>query len=531
MGSAAQLETSVGIYKTRIRTDIDPLALAAELDASPRDNHQTVSYHCTLVTPMFGGGVEAGVVDTGMPIRATAIRGQLRFWWRLLNGTREDGSARPSKDLFELERQIWGGLGDEKTLAKSSVRVVVAMQSIAQLKPAASYPPGKSFPRWDNNDEAYVLFPAADVSKGPSQQKQAAELLQAGSTFQVNLVRTSGMSDSQWSSVLDAFRWWANFGGLGARTRRGLGAVEVRKDGAELTCPDDAEIAKVGCLLATGRTSDSPIASWRSAVGKLRQFRQEPDVGRNPGSAQPNRPGRTRWPEADAIRTVMGAGAPQHPVEHPAGKAFPRAMFGLPIITHFKDSQEPRDSSLQPVPAGATDAAERMASPLILRPVKVAPGNWAAGALLLPRDHVDRMGLVLTGSKTERMNPGTWWKPELAQHVRPMAALADDPLEAFMRGFSKDQWPSVKAAKTSEVELVEVTYERPTLMRSSNGSIEIAPADRSRKVTLLADEANKCLAALSEYATKDRLLVRKPFNRLSLTLKGDKFVRLLEYKE
>lgn len=39
---------------------------------------------CELITPMYGGGVKAGRVDCKMPIRASALRGQLRFWWRLL---------------------------------------------------------------------------------------------------------------------------------------------------------------------------------------------------------------------------------------------------------------------------------------------------------------------------------------------------------------------------------------------------------------------------------------------------------------
>lgn len=44
---------------------------------------------CELVTPMYGGGVQAAMPDVSMPIRATAIRGQLRFWWRLLEFERK----------------------------------------------------------------------------------------------------------------------------------------------------------------------------------------------------------------------------------------------------------------------------------------------------------------------------------------------------------------------------------------------------------------------------------------------------------
>lgn len=45
---------------------------------------ETRSYK--LITPLFGGGVEAGVNDPITPIRASGIRGQLRFWWRAIRG-------------------------------------------------------------------------------------------------------------------------------------------------------------------------------------------------------------------------------------------------------------------------------------------------------------------------------------------------------------------------------------------------------------------------------------------------------------
>ncbi|MFO0881807.1 MAG: type III-B CRISPR module RAMP protein Cmr1, partial [Gemmataceae bacterium] len=44
------------------------------------------SYDIELVTPMFGGGVVTRENDRSFPIRATAIRGQLQFWWRATVG-------------------------------------------------------------------------------------------------------------------------------------------------------------------------------------------------------------------------------------------------------------------------------------------------------------------------------------------------------------------------------------------------------------------------------------------------------------
>jgi CRISPR-associated protein Cmr1 len=47
--------------------------------------------------------------------------------------------------------------------------------------------------------------------------------------------------------------------------------------------------------------------------------------------------------------------------------AFPRAELGLPIVFHFKDNGDPKDTELYPVIDGQKKT--RMSSPLILRPM------------------------------------------------------------------------------------------------------------------------------------------------------------------
>ena len=42
----------------------------------------------TLLTPLFGGGVEPREADPVSVVRATAVRGHLRFWWRAVRGWR-----------------------------------------------------------------------------------------------------------------------------------------------------------------------------------------------------------------------------------------------------------------------------------------------------------------------------------------------------------------------------------------------------------------------------------------------------------
>ena len=69
---------------------------------------------------MYGGGVKAGEVDLNMPIRASALRGQLRFWWRLLNSA----TYPTSVGLFNAESALWGGISSNGPQA-SQVRLQV----------------------------------------------------------------------------------------------------------------------------------------------------------------------------------------------------------------------------------------------------------------------------------------------------------------------------------------------------------------------------------------------------------------------
>src|SRR5258708_2550387 len=61
-------------------------------------------FEIDVITPLFGGGVEARTNDPVTIIRGSSIRGHLRFWWRATRG-------RSLPDLAALrkrEGEIWG---------------------------------------------------------------------------------------------------------------------------------------------------------------------------------------------------------------------------------------------------------------------------------------------------------------------------------------------------------------------------------------------------------------------------------------
>ena len=374
---------------------------------------RVVTARCTLMTPMFGGGVKAGEVDCDMPIRASALRGQLRFWWRLLNG-----AGKEPADLFMVESALWGGISSEGPRA-SQVTLQVKCDPVddQELIPARSTAAGVP-------DYALIL-----------EKEENPKLLKPGYNFELVLRFKQKVMHRQQEGVFEALRWWASFAGVGARTRRGFGAVKVVSDDIEVTPMTDEGVKARGGWMAAGRPEGNPIEAWKSAVGALQCFRQGKNVGRNPG--QGNRPGRSRWPEADTIRRATNTHATMHEPKHEAEHSFPRAAFGLPIVFHFKDRGDPRGQVLNP------DGRDRMASPLILRPC-FDGGQYCPVALLLP-GWQERLSVPVCLDPAGAAPPAPAWPEEpdernrLAAQVEPMRDQgADDVLSAFMH-FFKDR--------------------------------------------------------------------------------------------
>lgn len=395
---------------------------------------------CELVTPMYGGGVVSHTVDEKMPIRVSSIRGQLRFWWRLL--ATHLWRLGNVDAIRQAEADIWGGIDDTTKASKVFLRVDNIQNQ--QIAPWAKYNINprngnyRSLPDPENwANVPYVLFPAQGKRPGGQDAETPHALAKEGLSFQLH-ISFDHINDTQKEQVWAALRWWANFGGLGARTRRGLGAILLKNaKGKEIpsylqTPISIDEVKLAGCDIKLRSNQGTAYAAWQQAIQKLQTFRQV-NVGR------PDHSSRSRWPEPDAIRRIKGQylirNEKTHAPIHKAGSLFPRAAFGLPIIFKFKDdgtrrTDEPVQSSLQPVVDG--NVKERMASPLILRPFYTKEKKWVSAALLLPCQHIQQLQLDLSG------DDATYWNPKQAQHVAPIAQHnGTDALSAFMNFFAK----------------------------------------------------------------------------------------------
>jgi CRISPR-associated protein Cmr1 len=235
---------------------------------------ETIELELRLITPMFGGGYKAREVDPLQPIRPAAIRGHLRFWWRATAGARYASVA----DLHKAETELWGAAATKDNPAVGKVALQVHILSAGEK---ASYsqiaPPSK--PK-DGPLHGYFLFPFREQRE----QNIPAAVGRRQVSFQLRLTLDASLSEAQRAEVRTALKAWIAFGGVGARTRRGCGALTVLGNNANqwlpptqglaqwLEMPRDAASDHDWTTLAGARGIVVPTASPEEAWRELGQF-------------------------------------------------------------------------------------------------------------------------------------------------------------------------------------------------------------------------------------------------------------------
>jgi CRISPR-associated protein Cmr1 len=401
-----------------------PLPKTSPPALTPQPGDAVIQQDFELLTPLCGGSHQPHQNDPSLLVRGTSVRGHLRFWWRACRA----GEFNSTRDMQAQENHIWGSV-DSPALVKVEVEILsvgVEGGDIRQFK--------------DDVVPAYIAFPM--TSRGAVGRAREDVAFRLRLRFPPALRRD-----------VEAALWaWSTFGGLGGRTRRGFGALQERGAAqsvreVEARLRDDAWVfqnhapdagipslygAKVVNLKEAAKDG---IQAWFDAVYKMQDFRQ----ARRKGS-QPNRPGRSFWGEPDRIRELSGKAAPSHRTRVNEAKAFARAPFGLPILYQFKDGKD-GDPSVHTL-KGAD--VERQASPVILRPLRTAPGQYHGLAILLANSFHSPEGLVpgrlsLNGRAVEhRLSPADLASIKgQANLPASMQSLDTDVLASFLAWFAE----------------------------------------------------------------------------------------------
>ncbi|GAA6751473.1 type III-B CRISPR module RAMP protein Cmr1 [Thermus antranikianii] len=395
-----------------------------------------------LLTPLFGGGVEPRLADPVTVVRGTEVRGQLRFWWRAVRGWQAEGDL---KRLFDLEAAIFGSAG-EGGASPVAVEVEVLEPGADEFPYVVTEVYNKQKQRREKkvkprNEVAhsYLTFPLRPEGKQPIPiPLRTGVRFRLTVTFPTTVRTANGHLDLH--KELEAALWaWETFGGIGARTRRGFGALTL--EGSKV--PTEAEIRER--LRRYSRDSGWPDGvphltpqslfrvvnlSWRKVAEEYQAFRQARTQGRG-----------SEWPEPKAIRHLYGyrkaekGSLPSHTGPKSPGSVlirFPRGQFGLPIVFQFRGGNPLPTTILRPVDG------DRLASPLIFRPLdaKVCLLAVLEGPRMPPK------GVLLVKKKEngeeEVLAPEQGEPPlEVCLSAKEAAGIAvlngkEDPLRAFV---------------------------------------------------------------------------------------------------
>lgn len=277
--------------------------------------------------------------------------------------------------------------------------------------------------------------------------------------FKMNVYLTESASmtsqdKKKLGNEIEAALWaWINFGGLGARTRRGCGSLycetfspkvqEVSKERfdqwfKEKICQYAISIPEVSREWATlswdfrlqNKASKTHL-SWTKTMETYSEFRKKHNV-------QNGEAGRSYWPEADSIRRLANMSHPDHELPYPSNKpkryiAFPRAQFGMPIVFNFKkESKKDKKRSKEEIAKRKWFQKEpntkmlvprnknRLASPLILKPLAINQKESVGMVMVLQQPQIEALSLLGKGKPLPDVTD--------EQSIYPTATYSNNPL-------------------------------------------------------------------------------------------------------
>jgi CRISPR-associated protein Cmr1 len=443
----------------------DPKKLFPEInvpEVAPKPDYRVTEIRrYKLITPLFGGGVEAQKADPITTIRGASVRGQLRFWWRATRGGQFEFDGDLEK-MRQAENAIWGSAarkGDE-TGGPSKVQIVVSHST----EGAEDHPfevvakSGKPIPRPRTGSSApsYASFPL-QPKREEAKVNMETLAVKVGVKFTLEISYPKAVEQD-----VQAALWaWETFGGIGARTRRGFGALQLVSvdDKASLALrPGEVEAelrnklrehAVVGrwpdqvphltrdmrleVYIPSGQYSSS-IHVWNDLIKQLQDFRQK----------RHKRMGLSLWPEANEIRHRLKHDQkwPEQITSPRLVHKFPRAVFGLPILFHLPhDKHLPVDTfTLQ----GKSDPAaekkfERLSSALILRPLSCLNDQAVGLAAVLDAPLTPPYGLRIEELVQDKQDV-EWQLTEDEANSAPIREILHgqpDVIEAFLEYLKK----------------------------------------------------------------------------------------------
>lgn len=289
------------------------------------------TYEFKALAPILGGGFLSKDPDEDEPIRTTAVRAGIRWWWRQLMLAKvfsvpelKPGQHVPA--VRKLESEVWGFTSD---------------------KGQPDSGPGKVEISFELGRSTFRRLPV-DQMDGAKQLSYAFAMMLGGNdpipdVLQGDLSATIHVAGAN-TLVLDAIELWLAFGSIGGRGRRGFGAVsggvrlhdikEIFKSIRGSTPPAGWKGSTLAGSELYLKPNQTALGAWQAAMSPYQSFRKGVKPGRTLTDTK------TRWPEADSLRSAQNQDKPvANWFPEGPGNLVPRADLGLPIRFSNKDGE------------------------------------------------------------------------------------------------------------------------------------------------------------------------------------------------
>lgn len=196
---------------------------------------KTIKATYRIVTPMFIGGANQ---DPSDGIRPPSFKGALRFWWRALhwgkfyqNNNHDEKAAL--KALHKKESELFGSAVKDGKGGQGAFLLSIQHGKLKQENKDKVHPEFKKY-----TAARYLGYGLMEAFSSTRTGKQAGQLVRAcvneGQHFNVLLKFRGDVDDS----VVNTLKLMGLVGGLGSRSRKGLGSIALQS----LKASDDGEM-------------------------------------------------------------------------------------------------------------------------------------------------------------------------------------------------------------------------------------------------------------------------------------------------
>lgn len=355
------------------------------------------------LTPLFLGGADQ---EKAAELRVPSIKGQLRFWYRATD-----------PDYRRYEARLFGSTDAGQSGVMLSLR-------------GANLPTQAKGEVWRESALAYLGYGPVIYEKGQKAPVTQRSYIKPGAMYEMQCRFRPWLNRDDRMRIIRALKAWTLFGGLGSRSRRGFGSLQVQQLGDEWAGPpatlDELETRCRECLNLVSTSSGLPDLTAFSSRSVIKLV----PIPNNPPDWRPA----LQWTgeKLRQFRSCRGNTNPRFQLDHDLfydvisgtdpGRCPERHVFGLPH-NYFtpKNGQRKMDVMAEQV-IGIDEQGkervkpiERRASPLFIRIHRLKSGEYVALLAFLPSQYLPSDSrLVMTSSN------GYLFKHTLVQNWLPI---------------------------------------------------------------------------------------------------------------